>query len=109
MAKFINLRDILSLHLQLLKHWFIENQLYWCLDVIFCTDASKAKKDNFPLNLNALRKTTMNLVSQAQYKRISKKQLMFKETLKRTLFLDIFLTLFRFLLKSECCCRAFIV
>lgn len=71
------------------KHWAIENQLHWCLDVIFREDASRAKKDNSPLNLNILRKTALNLVSQAQYKRISKKRLMFRAALEPTLFLDI--------------------
>ncbi|MGN1412435.1 MAG: hypothetical protein ACI4WH_08030 [Oscillospiraceae bacterium] len=47
------------------KYWFIENKTRWCLDVIFCEDASKAKKDNSPLNLNISRKTALNLVSQA--------------------------------------------
>ena len=71
------------------KHWAIENQLHWCLDVIFREDASRAKKDNSPLVLNVLRKIALNLVSQAQYKRISKKRLMFRAALEPTLFLDI--------------------
>ena len=71
------------------KHWSIENQLHWCLDVVFREDASRARKDNSPLNLNVLRKTALNLVSQAQYKRISKKRLMFRSALEPTLFLDI--------------------
>ena len=37
-------------------HWSIENQLHWCLDVIFDEDSSQAKKDLSPLNLNVLRK-----------------------------------------------------
>ena len=71
------------------KHWFIENQLHWCLDVIFREDASRARKDNSPLNMNILRKTALNLVSQAQYKRISKKKLMFRAALEPELFLSI--------------------
>lgn len=71
------------------KHWSIENQLHWCLDVIFREDASRARKDNSPLNLNIHRKTALNLVSQAQYKRISKRRLMFRSALEPTLFLDI--------------------
>ena len=71
------------------KHWSIENQLHWCLDVVFREDASRARKDNSPLNLNVLRKTALNLFSQAQYKRISKKRLMFRAALEPTLFLDI--------------------
>lgn len=66
-----------------------QNQLHWCLDVIFREDASRARKDNSPLNLNVLRKTALNLVFQAQYKRISKKRLMFRADLEPTLFLDI--------------------
>jgi len=71
------------------KHWSIENQLHWCLDVIFREDASRARKDNSPLNLNILRKIALNLISQAQYKRISKRRLMFRAALEPTLFLDI--------------------
>lgn len=47
------------------KHWSIENQLHWCLDVIFREDASRVRKDNSPLNLKVLRKTALNLVSQS--------------------------------------------
>lgn len=71
------------------KHWSIENQLHWCLDVIFREDASRARKDNSPLNLNILQKTALNLVSQVQYGRISKKRLMFKAALEPGLFLKI--------------------
>ena len=71
------------------KHWSIENQLHWCLDVIFREDASKARKDYSPLNLNVLRKTALNLVSQAQYGRISKKRMMFKAALDPVFLLKI--------------------
>ena len=43
------------------KHWSIENQLHWCLDVIFHEDASRAKKDNSPRNLNVMRKVALSL------------------------------------------------
>lgn len=36
------------------KHWSIENQLHWALDVIFDEDSSGARKDMTPLNLNVL-------------------------------------------------------
>ena len=71
------------------KHWSIENQLHWCLDVIFREDASRARKDHSPLNLNVLRKIALNLVSQAQYGRISKRRMMFKAALEPELFLKI--------------------
>lgn len=71
------------------KHWSIENQLHWCLDVIFREDALRAKKDNSPLNMNIMRKTALSLVTQAQYGRISKKKLMFKAALDSSVLLDI--------------------
>ena len=71
------------------KHWSIENQLHWCLDVIFREDALRARKDNSPLNMNIMRKTALSLVTQAQYERISKKKLMFKAALDSTVLLDI--------------------
>lgn len=43
------------------KHWAIENQLHWCLDVIFDEDISRVRKDMSPLNLNILRKTALAL------------------------------------------------
>ncbi len=53
-------------------HWSIENQLHWCLDVIFGEDASCARKDNSPLNLNVLRKTALSLLKASDLgKRIS--------------------------------------
>jgi len=56
-------------------HWSIENQLHWCLDVIFGEDASCARKDNSPLNLNVLRKTALRLLKQCDLgKRVSIKK-----------------------------------
>ncbi len=73
------------------KHWCIENQLHWCLDVIFREDYSRARKEHSPLNMNVLRKTALNLISQiqSQYHRISKKKLMFKAALEPDLFIKI--------------------
>lgn len=54
------------------KHWSIENQLHWQLDVSFGEDSAKARKDNSPLNLNILRKQSLSLLNQADFgKRIS--------------------------------------
>jgi predicted transposase YbfD/YdcC len=54
------------------KHWSIENQLHWQLDVTFREDASRARKDNSPLNLNILRKEVLRLLNQADFgKRVS--------------------------------------
>ena len=54
------------------KHWSIENQLHWCLDVIFREDAGRARKALSPLNLNVLRKIALALCRNAEFgKRVS--------------------------------------
>lgn len=63
------------------KHWSIENQLHWSLDVIFKEDDSRAKKDNSPLNLNILRKNALPLLKNIQPALVSMKKLMFKAAL----------------------------
>lgn len=63
------------------KHWSIENQLHWCLDVAFREDSSRAKKDNSPLNLNILRKTTLSLLNRTDMGRIGLRKKMFKAAL----------------------------
>jgi hypothetical protein len=41
------------------RYWSIENQLHWSLDVLFREDASQARKDKVPENLNVLRKIAL--------------------------------------------------
>ena len=43
------------------KHWSIENNLHWVLDVIFDEDHSTAKKDYAIQNLSTIRKIAFNL------------------------------------------------
>ena len=90
-----SLTDIKEFADSVRKHWSIENQLHWCLDVIFREDAARARKDHSPLNMNVLRKTALNLVSQmqSQFHRISKKKLMFKAALEPDLFVKILFNL----------------
>ena len=56
------------------KHWSIENQLHWCLDVILGEDASRAKKDSSPLNLNILRKTALPILDRVKLHRTLNKE-----------------------------------
>lgn len=44
------------------KHWSIENNLHWSLDVIFKEDGSLKKKDNSPVNFNIVRKVALSLL-----------------------------------------------
>ena len=73
------------------KHWAIENQLHWCLDVIWREDGSRAKKDNAPLNLNILDKTALALVNKADLGKMSKNHKRYKATLNTDVLLSMIL------------------
>lgn len=60
------------------KHWSIENQLHWHLDVTFGEDNAKMRKDNSPLNWNIMRKTALPILRNADIgKKTSIKRKMF--------------------------------
>jgi predicted transposase YbfD/YdcC len=44
------------------RHWSVENQLHWMLDVAFREDECKVRKDHGPRNLSLLRKLALMLV-----------------------------------------------
>lgn len=46
------------------SHWGIENQLHWCLDVVFAEDACRIRKDHAPRNISVLRRLALNLLRQ---------------------------------------------
>lgn len=70
-----SLTDLKRFSYAVRKHWSIENQLHWCLDVIFDEDDSRARKDNSPLNLNILRKTSLALCKNCQDPALKKSSL----------------------------------
>ena len=84
-----SLEDVDRFSYAVRKHWSIENQLHWCLDVIFHEDDARARKDNSPLNMNVLRKMALSLVNQAKQGRLSKKKMMFKAALNPDVLLRI--------------------
>jgi len=61
------------------RHWSIEIQLHWQLDVTFREDDARMRKDNSPLNWNVMRKTALPLLRSADIGR--------KNRLKRKMFI----------------------
>lgn len=78
-------------------HWSIENQLHWCLDVIFDEDSSRARKDMAPLNLNVLRKVALSLCKNCDNPKLKKSSIQkrrFRASLDPDAFLAILLGIF---------------
>lgn len=78
-------------------HWSIENQLHWCLDVIFDEDSSRARKDMAPLNLNVLRKVALSLCKNCDNPKLKKSSIQkrrFRASLDPDAFLSILLGIF---------------
>ncbi len=48
------------------KHWRIENNLHWNLDVVFAEDKCRAKKGYAASNLNVFRKTCLCILERAR-------------------------------------------
>jgi predicted transposase YbfD/YdcC len=73
------------------KHWGIENNLHWHLDVTFGEDAARQRKDNSPLNWNVMRKTALPLLRNANPgKKTSIKRKMFMAALDVSFLEKIF-------------------
>lgn len=68
------------------KHWGIENNLHWCLDVNFDEDNCRMRKDNSGENLAVIRHIALNL-----YKSFTKVKLSMKAKRFRCSFDDQFL------------------
>jgi predicted transposase YbfD/YdcC len=53
-----------TIALAIRSHWGIENTLHWALDVTFCEDKSRIRKQNSPENFALLRRLAINLLKQ---------------------------------------------
>ena len=62
------------------KHWCIENQLHWVLDVGFNEDDSRIRKDNAPENLAVIRHIALNLLKQEKTLKVGVKNKRKKRT-----------------------------
>ncbi len=60
----LNAENHQAIAIAIRKHWCIENQLHWVLDVSFNEDASRIRKDNAPENLAIIRHIALNLLKQ---------------------------------------------
>ena len=66
------------------KHWQIENNLHWVLDMYFYEDLSRNRKDNALENLSILRKLCYNIIKlDTRYDRINKNGNLVKLSTKR--------------------------
>jgi predicted transposase YbfD/YdcC len=70
------------------SHWQIENQLHWCLDVLFAEDDSRIRKDHAPRNMSILKRLTLNLLRQ-DTSRGSLKMKRYRAALDNAFLLDI--------------------
>jgi hypothetical protein len=61
-------------------HWGIENRLHWHLDITFKEDDCRARQENAPLNLSAIRKFALQVLSN-QNDKLSLKKRQYKAVL----------------------------
>ena len=52
-------------------HWKVENQLHWCLDVVFGEDASRVRKGYAAENLSRLRRVALNVLRKDTSRKLS--------------------------------------
>lgn len=64
--------DAKSMNQYVRKHWSVENNLHWNLDVVFKEDASLKKKGKAPVNFNIVRKMALAMIERDDYKKKSK-------------------------------------
>jgi len=84
-----SLTDVKEFTYAVRKHWSVENQLHWCLDVVFREDDARARKDNSPLNMNVLRKAALSLLKTVNWGRIGLKKKMFIAALNPNKLLEV--------------------
>ena len=55
-------KDVERLAVAARRHWAIENELHWVLDMAFDEDWSRVRRDNAPLNLAAIRRHAASIL-----------------------------------------------
>jgi len=74
------------------KHWAIENELHWVLDVAMNEDHSRVRKDQSPENLAVLRHIALNLLKQEKTAKGGIHAKQFQAALKEDYLLKILAT-----------------
>ena len=93
-----SLTDVDEFSYAVRKHWSIENNLHWCLDVIWREDKAKAGKGNAAVNINILEKHALYLIDTADFSEFikmgkpSKKRKRLKATLNPEVLLSVVLS-----------------
>jgi predicted transposase YbfD/YdcC len=71
------------------KHWTIENELHWVLDVAMNEDRSRVRKDQSPENLAVLRHIALNLLKQEKTAKGGIRAKQFQAALKEDYLLKV--------------------
>jgi predicted transposase YbfD/YdcC len=71
------------------KHWAIENELHWVLDVAMNEDRSRVRKDQSPENLAVLRHIALNLLKQEKTAKGGIRAKQFQAALKEDYLLKV--------------------
>jgi len=71
------------------KHWAIENELHWVLDVALNEDRSRVRKDHAPENLAVLRHIALNLLKQEKTAKGGIRAKQFQAALKEDYLLKV--------------------
>jgi len=71
------------------SHWGIENSLHWTLDVTFCEDESRIRKQNSPENFALLRRLAINLMKQEKTSKQSLKMKRYRAAMDNNYLVQI--------------------
>ena len=71
------------------SHWGIENSLHWTLDVTFCEDENRIRKQNSPENFALLRRLAINLLKQEKTSKQSLKMKRYRAAMDNNYLVQI--------------------
>jgi len=76
-------QDAATINTAIRKHWSIENQLHWVLDVVFNEDSARKRIQNSAENFNIILKTALTLVNKETTLKKSKNNKRFKALINK--------------------------